>query len=93
MWRIVQQERPDDYVLATGEWHSVREFVERAFQHIGVTIAWKGTGVDETGVDAATGTVRVAIDSRYFRPTEVVALRGNPAKAREKLGWRHTVDV
>ena len=91
MWRITQQERPDDYVLATGESHSVREFVERAFHHAGVTIAWKGTGVDEQGVDAATGTVRVAIDSRYFRPTEVVALRGNPAKAREKLGWTHTV--
>jgi GDPmannose 4,6-dehydratase len=69
----------------------VREFVERAFHCIGVTIAWKGNGIDETGVDAATGVVRVAIDSRYFRPTEVNALRGNPAKARKTLGWRHTI--
>ena len=91
MWRIVQQDRPDDFVLATGEWHSVREFVERAFHYIGVKIAWKGKGVDETGIDTATGVVRVAIDSRYFRPTEVTALRGNPAKAHEVLGWQHKV--
>jgi GDPmannose 4,6-dehydratase len=91
MWRIVQQDRPDDFVLATGEWHSVREFVERAFHCIGVTIAWRGNGLDETGIDAATGVVRVAIDSRYFRPTEVTALRGNPAKAHEVLGWRHKI--
>jgi GDPmannose 4,6-dehydratase len=91
MWRIVQQERPDDYVLATGESHSVREFVERAFRHIGVTITWKGTGLDEKGFDAATDVLRVAIDERYFRPTEVASLLGNPAKAREKLGWRHTI--
>jgi GDPmannose 4,6-dehydratase len=91
MWQIVQQDKPDDYVLATGESHSVREFVERAFRHVGVTIAWKGTGVDEKGYDATTGALRVAIDERYFRPTEVVSLLGNPAKAREKLGWRHTI--
>jgi len=91
MWRIVQQERPDDYVLATGEAHSVREFVERAFRHIGVTITWKGKGLDEKGYDAATDVLRVAIDERYFRPTEVASLLGNPAKAREKLGWRHTI--
>jgi GDPmannose 4,6-dehydratase len=91
MWRIVQQERPDDYVLATGESHSVREFVERAFRHIDVTITWKGTGLDEKGFDAATDVLRVAVDERYFRPTEVASLLGNPAKAREKLGWRHTI--
>jgi GDPmannose 4,6-dehydratase len=91
MWRIVQQQSPDDYVLATGESHSVREFAERAFHHVGVSIAWRGTGVDQQGVDAATGSLRVAVDERYFRPTEVAALRGNPAKAREKLGWRHTI--
>jgi len=91
MWRIVQQDRPDDYVLATGESHSVRQFVERAFRHIDVTISWQGTGVDEKGIDAKTGAPRVAIDTRYFRPTEVAALCGNPAKAREKLGWRHTI--
>jgi GDPmannose 4,6-dehydratase len=92
MWRILQQETPDDYVLATGESHSVREFVDRAFRCTGVTISWKGKGLDEQGFDAATGALRVAIDKRYFRPTEVEALRGNPAKAREKLGWRHKID-
>jgi GDPmannose 4,6-dehydratase len=91
MWRIVQQDRPDDYVLATGELHSVREFVERAFACIGVTIAWQGEGKNERGIDAKTGVTRVAIDSRYVRPLDVTYLLGNPAKAREKLGWRHTV--
>jgi GDPmannose 4,6-dehydratase len=86
IWRIVQQERPDDYVLATGEAHSVREFVERAFAEIGIKITWRGSGVDEQGVDA-NGTRRVAVDPRYFRPTEVTSLLGNPAKARERLGW------
>ena len=90
IWRIVQQERPDDYVLATGEAHSVREFVERAFAAIGMTIAWRGSGVDEKGIDGQ-GTCRVAVDPRYFRPTEVTALVGNPAKARERLGWKHAV--
>jgi GDPmannose 4,6-dehydratase len=90
IWRIVQQERPDDYVLATGEAHSVREFAERAFAAIGLTIAWRGSGIDEQGIDGQ-GTCRVAVDPRYFRPTEVTALVGNPAKARERLGWKHTV--
>jgi GDPmannose 4,6-dehydratase len=90
IWRIVQQERPDDYVLATGEAHSVREFAERAFAAIGLTIAWQGSGVVEKGIDGQ-GTCRVAVDPRYFRPTEVTALVGNPAKARERLGWKHTV--
>jgi GDPmannose 4,6-dehydratase len=90
MWQIVQQDRPDDYVLATGESHSVREFVERAFHHVGVTIAWRGTGIDEQGIDAATGVLRVAVDSDYFRPTEVLALWGDSTKARETFGWRHT---
>ena len=90
IWRIVQQERPDDYVLATGAAHSVREFAERAFAAIGMTIAWHGSDVDEKGIDAQ-GTCRVAVDARYFRPTEVTALVGNPAKARERLGWQHTV--
>ncbi len=90
IWRIVQQDQPDDYVLATGEAHSVREFVERAFAAIGMPLTWRGAGVDEQGFDAR-GTCRVAIDPRYFRPTEVNALLGNPAKARKRLRWKHTV--
>jgi len=91
MWRILQQDEPDDYVLATGEMHSVREFVERAFAEVDIRIAWQGKGVDEKGIDAATGRVLVRIDPRYFRPTEVDLLIGDPTKARSKLGWRHTV--
>ena len=90
MWRIVQQAEPDDYVLATGETRSVREFVELAFAHVGRPIVWRGTGVDETGYETATGTPRVRIDPRYFRPTEVDLLLGDPAKAHAKLGWHHT---
>jgi GDPmannose 4,6-dehydratase len=90
MWRIVQQAEPDDYVLATGEMHSVREFVERAFAEIGRRIVWKGEGVAEQGLDAKTGEVLVAIDAGYYRPAEVEQLLGDPTKAREKLGWRHT---
>jgi GDPmannose 4,6-dehydratase len=89
MWLMLQQEKPDDYVLATGESHSVREFVEKAFAHAGRTIVWQGSGVEEKGVDKATGTVLVEIDPRYFRPTEVEQLLGDPSKARNKLGWRH----
>lgn len=90
MWRILQQDEGDDYVLATGELHSVREFVEKSFAIIGREIAWRGTGVDEEGVDARTGDVLVRIDPRYFRPTEVELLLGDPTKARTKLGWTHT---
>ena len=90
MWRVLQQDRPDDYVLATGTTHSVRFFVERAFRHIGVRIAWEGEGVRERGVDAATGRVRVEVDPRYFRPTEVNLLVGDAAKARARIGWRPT---
>ena len=90
MWRMLQQPQPDDYVLATGEAHSVREFVELAFAHVGRPLEWQGAGVDEVGRERATGTVRVRVDSRYFRPTEVDVLLGDPAKAREKLGWSHT---
>ena len=87
MWRILQQDVPDDYVLATGEMHEVREFVELAFAHVGRTIAWRGAGVDEVGYDAKSGMELVAIDPRYFRPTEVEELLGDATKAREKLGW------
>jgi len=87
MWRIVNHDPPDDYVLATGEAHSVREFVELAFAEAGIEIAWDGEGACEKGRDAATGAVRVEIDPRYFRPTEVDLLVGDAAKAREVLGW------
>ncbi|WP_246472548.1 GDP-mannose 4,6-dehydratase [Azospirillum tabaci] len=90
MWRIVQQEQPDDYVLATGETHSIREFVELAFSHVGRRIVWRGTGVDEKGVDADSGEVLIEVDPRYFRPTEVDLLLGDPSKARARLDWTHT---
>jgi GDPmannose 4,6-dehydratase len=88
MWLILQQDTPDDYVLATGESHSVREFVEKAFSHIGRAIVWRGRAVEEKGVDKSTGEVLVEVDPRYFRPTEVDCLVGDPSKARAKLGWR-----
>jgi GDPmannose 4,6-dehydratase len=88
MWRIVQQDEPDDYVLATGETRTVREFVETAFSHVGTTVVWKGEGVDEVGIDKTTGRTIISIDPRYFRPTEVDILIGDPTKAQAKLGWR-----
>jgi GDPmannose 4,6-dehydratase len=91
MWRIVQQPEGDDFVLATGEAHSVREFVEVAFSKVGRKIEWRGKGVDEIGIDTATGETLVKIDSRYFRPTEVDLLLGDPSKARRVLGWQHKV--
>jgi GDPmannose 4,6-dehydratase len=91
MWRILQQPEPDDYVVATGKTHSVRKFVERAFAQIGVRIAWQGAGVEEKGLDAKSGRVLVQVDPRYFRPTEVDLLVGDPSKARSKLGWQHKV--
>lgn len=90
MWRILQQDKGEDFVLATGETHTVREFVERAFGHVGKTIEWSGEGVDEIGRDATTGVPLVRIDPRYFRPTEVDLLLGDASKAKEKLGWTHT---
>ncbi|WP_286192222.1 GDP-mannose 4,6-dehydratase [Roseomonas genomospecies 6] len=90
MWRILQQDKADDYVLATGETHSIREFVELAFGCVGRKIEWRGTGVDEKGVDVATGDVLIEVDPRYFRPTEVDLLLGDPSKAHAKLGWKHT---
>jgi GDPmannose 4,6-dehydratase len=89
MWLMLQQPKADDYVLATGEAHSVREFVELAFAQIGRKIEWRGKGVEEQGRDAKSGEVLVEVDPRYFRPTEVDLLLGDPTKAREKLGWRH----
>lgn len=90
MWRIVQHDTPDDFVLATGETHTVREFVEEAFATTNREIAWEGRGVEEKGRDAKSGEVLVAVDPRYFRPTEVDLLLGDPTKARTKLGWQHT---
>ncbi|MET2830402.1 GDP-mannose 4,6-dehydratase [Mesorhizobium shangrilense] len=91
MWRILQHDVPDDFVLATGETHSVREFVELAFAQTGRTIRWQGQGVDEVGVDADSGAALVRIDPRYFRPTEVDLLLGDASKAKARLGWTHTV--
>jgi GDPmannose 4,6-dehydratase len=91
MWLILQQPEPDDYVLATGERHTVREFVEKAFGCIGRKIIWRGSGKDEKGVDVANGHVLVEVDPRYFRPTEVDILVGDARKAHEKLNWRHKV--
>lgn len=90
MWRILQQDKAEDFVLATGETHTVREFVERAFGHVGKNIEWSGEGVDEIGRDAASGATLVRIDPRYFRPTEVDLLLGDASKAKAKLGWQHS---
>jgi GDPmannose 4,6-dehydratase len=87
MWLMLQQDKPDDFVIATGKTHSVREFVELAFREVGIEIGWQGEGVNEAGVDSETGEVLIEIDPRYFRPTEVDILIGDPSKASEKLGW------
>ncbi|MEZ6001546.1 GDP-mannose 4,6-dehydratase [Hyphomonas sp.] len=91
MWRIVQQDEADDFVLGTGETHSVREFCELAFAHAGFDIEWSGSGTDEIGQDRKTKRVLIEVDERYFRPTEVDLLLSDPTKAREKLGWTHTI--
>ncbi|KOX69413.1 GDP-mannose 4,6 dehydratase [Melipona quadrifasciata] len=91
MWLMLQQPIPDDYVIATGETHSVREFVEAAFQYVGRTIKWEGEGVNEIGQDAQTGQLLVKINPKYFRPTEVDVLLGDASKAKEKIGWKPTV--
>jgi GDPmannose 4,6-dehydratase len=91
IWLMLQQDEPEDFVIATGEMHSVREFVELAFREVGIDIVWQGESVDEVGLDRETGNVLVAIDSRYYRPTEVEVLIGDPSKAREKLGWNSNV--
>ena len=88
MWRILQADKPDDFVLATNETHSIREFIEETFKNLGEEILWKGKGVDETGIIKSSGKEVIKIDPRYFRPTEVDLLVGNPAKAKEMLGWK-----
>lgn len=92
MWRILQQKVPQDYVLATGETHSIREFCELAFQEIGINIAWQGKGVDEVGVNKENGNVLVKINPDFFRPAEVDLLLGDPSKAEKELGWKRKVD-
>jgi GDPmannose 4,6-dehydratase len=91
MWMMLQQDQPDDFVVATGEMHSVREFIEKSFGHVGIDIAWEGEGVDEVGKNKATGDIIVRMDARYYRPAEVEQLLGNPAKAKCQLGWEPTV--
>lgn len=91
MWQMLQQQKPDDYVLATGETHSVRDFVELAFREAGITLEWKGEGLNEVGVDTTTQEIRVKVDPQYFRPTEVDLLLGDATKARTKLGWKPKV--
>ena len=93
MWLMLQQDMPDDYVIATGKTHSVREFVELAFREAGVEIVWHGKGIDEVGMDTATGDILIEVDPRYYRPTEVDILIGDPTKAKEKLGWEAKVEL
>lgn len=88
MWRILQQDEPDDFLLATGKTNSVRYFIERAFAEVDIKIEWKGEAENEKGIDKANGNVLVEVDPRYYRPTEVDLLMGDPTKAREKLGWK-----
>jgi len=91
MWLMLQQENPEDFIIATGESHSVREFVELAFKEIDKKIVWEGNGIKEIGKDSVSGNVLIKIDTRYFRPTEVEHLLGDPSKARDNLGWKPSV--
>jgi GDPmannose 4,6-dehydratase len=92
MWRMLQHTSPEDFVIATGETHSVREFAERAFGHVGIELEWAGDGVEEVGRDRRTGAALIRVDPRYFRPTEVEQLLGDSTRARTELGWKPTVD-
>jgi len=91
MWLMLQQDKPDDYVLATGEAHTVREFASLAFSYAGIDIEWIGQGIDEKGIDKKTGRILIEVDPKYFRPTEVEFLLGDPSKAEKKLGWKRKV--
>ncbi|MES9902742.1 MAG: GDP-mannose 4,6-dehydratase [Sedimenticola sp.] len=91
MWMMLQQDTPDDYVVATHEMHTVREFIEKSFGHVGIKVEWEGEGVDEVGQNRATGEIIIRIDPCYYRPTEIDQLLGNPAKAKSQLGWEPTV--
>ena len=87
MWLILQHETPEDFVIATGEYHTVREFCTLAFHEVGIELRWEGEGIDEKGIDVATGRVLVEVDPKYFRPAEVEQLLGDPTKAKTLLGW------
>ena len=90
MWLILQHETPDDFVIATGVQHSVREFAQLAFRHAGIEVEFRGTGLDEKGIDKATGRVVIEVSPDFYRPTDVVNLWGDPTKAKQKLGWDPT---
>lgn len=90
MWLILQAEKADDYVIATGEMHTVREFCEIAFKEVGINLEWAGEGINEKGIDSKTGKVLIEVDPNYFRPTEVEELCGDPSKAMNELGWNPT---
>ena len=91
MWLVLQQDKPDDYVIATGEMHTVREFIEKTFAYLDIPIEWEGKGTNEVGINSKSGGIIIRIDTKYYRPTEVEQLLGNPAKAKEKLGWEPKV--
>jgi len=93
MWLMLQQDKPDDFVLATGVTHTVRHFVNLAFSRVGITLEWKGEGVNEKGIDTKTGNILVQVDPKYFRPTEVELLIGDPTKAKTELGWKHKYEL
>ena len=90
MWLMMQHDVPEDFVIATGEMHTVREFATLAFREVGIELVWQGVGVEEKGIDSATGKVLVEVDPKYFRPCEVEQLLGNPTKAKQLLGWNPT---
>merc|ERR1719419_957972 len=92
MWLMLQQDKPEDFVISTGVYHSVRQFVLAAFSHVGIEIEWEGSGVDEVGKDKATGAVRVRINPKHYRPTEVEFLLGDCSKAKQELGWKPKYD-
>jgi GDPmannose 4,6-dehydratase len=93
MWLMLQQDQPDDYVMATGVTTTVRDFITMAFREAGISLRWEGTGINEKGIDEASGKTLVEIDPRYFRPAEVELLIGDPSKARTKLGWKPRVQL
>ena len=92
MWLMLQQDKPDDYVIATNETRTVREFVETAFRHVGIEIEWQGKGVDEIGINKANGKTVVKVNKQFFRPAEVDILLGDPSKAEKVLGWKREID-